>query len=103
MIATILKSKQAIEATFAIIETFLKIRELSRSVRDLSVMQDQVQQMMCYLNPDLTKPKTVAGHMKLDTLNYVDGLIITVGWALPTISGAARPAFGTGSSGLGKR
>jgi len=32
MIATILKSKQAIEATFAIIETFSKIRALSRNI-----------------------------------------------------------------------
>lgn len=32
MIATILKSKKAVEATFGIIETFAKIRELSRTL-----------------------------------------------------------------------
>lgn len=44
MLATILRSKQAIEATFSIIETFSKIRELSRSVKELSVIQDKSQQ-----------------------------------------------------------
>jgi hypothetical protein len=41
MLATILRSKQAVEATFAIIETFSKIRELSRSVKALSTIQDK--------------------------------------------------------------
>jgi hypothetical protein len=44
MMATILKSQQATEATFAIIETFSKIRELSRNIKELSVAQDKVQQ-----------------------------------------------------------
>lgn len=44
MIATILRSKQAIEATFAIIETFSKIRELSRSIKKLSTVQDKADQ-----------------------------------------------------------
>ena len=44
MLATILRSKQAVEATFAIIETFSKIRELSRNVKELSVLQDKAQQ-----------------------------------------------------------
>ena len=44
MLATILRSKQAVEATFAIIETFSKIRELSKSVKELSVIQDKAQQ-----------------------------------------------------------
>jgi hypothetical protein len=44
MLATILHSKQAVDATFAIIETFTKIRELSRNVKELSVLQDKVQQ-----------------------------------------------------------
>ena len=38
MVATILKSKKANEATFAIVETFAKIRELSRNVRKLSTI-----------------------------------------------------------------
>ena len=36
MLATILKSKQATEATFAIIETFSKIRNLSHTIKVLS-------------------------------------------------------------------
>jgi hypothetical protein len=44
MIATILKSKQASEATFAIIETFSKIRQLSRSIQELSIVQDKADQ-----------------------------------------------------------
>ena len=41
MIAKILKISQAIEATFANIETFSKIRELSRHVRELSMIEDK--------------------------------------------------------------
>ena len=41
MLATILKSKQATEATFAIIETFSKIRQLSKSIQELSIVQDK--------------------------------------------------------------
>ena len=44
MIATILRSKRAIESTFAIIETFSKIRELSRSIKKLSIVQDKADQ-----------------------------------------------------------
>lgn len=44
MLATILKSKQAIEATFAIIETFSKMRQLSRTIKELSVVQDKTEQ-----------------------------------------------------------
>ena len=44
MLATILRSQQAIDATFAIIETFSKIRELSRSIKQLSATQDKAEQ-----------------------------------------------------------
>lgn len=44
MLATVLHSKQAIEATFVIIETFTKIRELSRNVKELSTIQDKTHQ-----------------------------------------------------------
>jgi len=44
MIATILKSPHAIEATFAIIETFAKIKQLSRSIQELSIVQDKADQ-----------------------------------------------------------
>ena len=41
MLATILKSPQAVQATLAIIETFSKIRELSRNVKTLSEIKDK--------------------------------------------------------------
>lgn len=44
MLATILKSPQAIQATLSIIETFSKIRELSRNIKELSVIQDKADQ-----------------------------------------------------------
>lgn len=44
MLATILKSPVATRATISIIETFTKIRELSRSVKELSTIQDKTQQ-----------------------------------------------------------
>lgn len=44
MLATILKGKQATLTTLMIIETFAKIRELSRTVKALSVMKDGSEQ-----------------------------------------------------------
>ena len=44
MLATILKSQQATQATISIVETFSKIRELSRRIKELSVIQDKAEQ-----------------------------------------------------------
>lgn len=44
MLATILKSAKATQATFAIIETFAKIRELSTTIKALSVVKDEAKQ-----------------------------------------------------------
>ena len=44
MIATILKSKQAINATFSIIETFSKLRELTKTVKALSANPEKEKQ-----------------------------------------------------------
>jgi len=41
MLATILKSPKATNATISIVETFSKIRELSRSIKELSLVQDK--------------------------------------------------------------
>jgi len=41
MLATILKSKTATQTTLAIIETFAKIRELSKNIKDLSEIKDE--------------------------------------------------------------
>ena len=44
MLATILKSQKATQATISIVETFSKIRELSRNIKELSVVQDKAEQ-----------------------------------------------------------
>lgn len=44
MLATILKSPQATQATISIVETFSKIRELSRNIKELSITQDKADQ-----------------------------------------------------------
>ena len=44
MLATILKSPKAVQATLAIIETFAKIRQLSRNIQALSTAKDEKQQ-----------------------------------------------------------
>ena len=44
MLATILKSAVATRATISIIETFTKIRELSRNIKELSNIQDKTNQ-----------------------------------------------------------
>ena len=44
MLATILKSKQAIETTLAIVETFAKIRELARTVSAMPDAKDEPEQ-----------------------------------------------------------
>ena len=44
MLATILKGEQAVQTTLAIIETFAKIRELSRNIKTLSAEKDKARQ-----------------------------------------------------------
>jgi hypothetical protein len=44
MLATILKSRQATETTLMIIETFAKIRELTRTVKALSLSSEKAEQ-----------------------------------------------------------
>ena len=44
MLATILKSPQAVQATLAIIETFSKMRRLSRNMKVLSNVKDKHEQ-----------------------------------------------------------
>ena len=48
MIATVLKSKKAIDATFAIIETFAKVKELTNTINELSTnpLKEQQQSLM---------------------------------------------------------
>ena len=44
MLATILKSPQAVQTTLAIIETFTKIRHLSRTLNELTATDDEARQ-----------------------------------------------------------
>jgi len=44
MVATILKSKNALDATFIIIETFAKIKELSKNINNIMKTTDEVLQ-----------------------------------------------------------
>jgi len=44
MLATVLKSGKATEATIAIIETFAKLRTLSRTMSELAIVKDQDKQ-----------------------------------------------------------
>ncbi len=44
MIATILKSKKALEATFSIIETYAKLRELTQTINELSTNPEEQKQ-----------------------------------------------------------
>jgi len=44
MLATILKGEKATQTTLAIIETFEKIRHLSRNLKELSTVQDEKEQ-----------------------------------------------------------
>ena len=41
IVATILKSKQALNATFIIIETFVKVKELSQNINDIMKMTNE--------------------------------------------------------------
>ena len=44
MLATILKSKKATEATIAIIETFTKVRNLTKNIKAISTITDEQKQ-----------------------------------------------------------
>ena len=49
MLATILKSEQAVKTTLAIIETFAKIRNLSRNMQALSTSETEPKQKDLFL------------------------------------------------------
>ena len=49
MLATILKSEQAVQTTLAIIETFAKIRNLSRNMQALSTSETESEQKDLFL------------------------------------------------------
>lgn len=44
MLATVLKSKQATNASFAIIETFAKVKEFSQTIQTLSLNPEKEKQ-----------------------------------------------------------
>jgi len=67
MLATILKSRQATAATFTIIETFSKIRELSRTITALSAAKKEFEQ-----KPLLKKSGELAAELFDDQLQTRD-------------------------------
>ena len=51
MLATILKGDLAVQTTLMIIDTFYKIRQLSRNLKELTTVQDEAdQKLVRYLN-----------------------------------------------------
>lgn len=66
MVATILKSKNAINATFTIIETFAKIKELSRNINDIMKTQ----------NEDKQKELALASNKILEDIIEIDSNIL---------------------------
>ena len=81
MIATILRSKKSIEVTFAIIETFVKVREMKRELVDLhnetdkSILSDKMNHFSDVLSdivmPDLETSETES----ILELNFIIGKI----------------------------
>ena len=81
MLATILRSKKSIEVTFAIIETFVKVREMKRELVDLhnetdkSILSDKMNHFSDVLSdivmPDLETSETES----ILELNFIIGKI----------------------------
>jgi phage regulator Rha-like protein len=67
MLATILKSKKATETTLAIIETYAKIREFSRTVATLTETQEELKQKSL-----LTKSAKIISDVLGDDMNVSD-------------------------------
>jgi hypothetical protein len=67
MLATILKSKKATQATFTIIEAFAKIRELSSAIRNLSATPDEAQQ-----KPLMQRSGEIVAELFGDELSTID-------------------------------
>ena len=62
MLATILKGKLAVQTTLAIIDTFYKIRHLSRNLKELStVAGDKEQKSLMRKSGELILLSTVVG------------------------------------------
>jgi hypothetical protein len=56
MLATILKSPKATQTTLAIVETFTKIRELSRTVAELSKSPEEPKQKVLMQKAGISSP-----------------------------------------------
>ncbi len=67
MLATILKSKNAVDTTFGIIETFAKIRELSHNVKDIAKIKDETKK-----NKLLKKSGKIIAEVIYDDLEIAD-------------------------------
>ena len=74
MVATILKSKNAINATFAIIETFFKIKQLSRNINAIMRTKDEDAQQQ--LAKDSSKILEAVIDIDSEILDNEDGELI---------------------------
>jgi phage regulator Rha-like protein len=57
MLATILKGEKAVETTITIIETFAKIKELTRNIKKLSEIKDDKSKKICCKKAEKLLPK----------------------------------------------
>jgi len=69
MLATILKSPVATQATISIIETFTKIRELSRNVKELSAVPANFHALLGASAPPFKNKETKNGHTQSPVLS----------------------------------
>ena len=79
MLATILKSKQATSTTLAIIDSFVKLREISRNIAALHQEQDKKKQKKEFVDESFDELKTILyfcpiipkyNHERTDTIHH---------------------------------
>ena len=75
MVATILKSKNALQATFSIIETFAKIKKLSRNINAIMQTTDEILQQELAQQSNAILEEIIDVDEEVDT-NDEDGEII---------------------------
>jgi ribosomal protein S16 len=72
MLATILKSPKATETTIAIIETFAKVRELSRTIAEIGQYDPQSQKDMLQRSGEIISDIIGSGFETTDTETTIE-------------------------------
>jgi len=72
MLATILKSPKATETTIAIIETFAKVRELSRTIAEIGQHDSQSQKDMLQRSGEIISDIIGSGFETTDTETTIE-------------------------------